>query len=435
MKPILGVVAVLSWLARCQDVDLPNHHPHPHSHGHADAGVEPPPEDAGRDAAIEVDAAVDASDHVGPELDPCQGPPGLYVDANCEQVDPALRPYRPAYELWSDGASKQRYIYLPPGTRIDASNPDRWTFPVGTRLYKTFSVDGLRIETRVMEKLAAEPGVDSWSFVAYAWSGDQRSVSVADPAIGVPGALGTDHDIPTQAQCKTCHTMTTSVSIQGVDAATGAVVRTTQVKNLDAVNGFEAIQLNHGDTASGVTLRELLEAGLFSNGSVDTETARLPGDATARAALGYLHANCGHCHGGASPRANLNLSAKVGMTVQTAPAVTTGMCACLGRWTGRKNVAGEQYARRILAGDADVSGIVGRMRVRGMGEQMPPLGTKRIDTAGVEAVSKWIDGLDPGVCGAAPACAPPAAPMAPMQAAAGAPAPTAAAGAPAPAPQ
>jgi predicted neuraminidase len=63
-----------------------------------------------------------------------------------------VRSYRPKYELWSDGSTKQRFIYLPPNTQIDTTNPDRWAFPQGTRLYKTFSIDGLRLETRVSEK-------------------------------------------------------------------------------------------------------------------------------------------------------------------------------------------------------------------------------------------------------------------------------------------
>ena len=68
--------------------------------------------------------------------------------------------YQPAYELWSDGAEKERFVYLPPETQIDTSNPDRWTFPVGTRFYKTFAVGGKRIETRLIEKVAPEPGED-----------------------------------------------------------------------------------------------------------------------------------------------------------------------------------------------------------------------------------------------------------------------------------
>ena len=46
--------------------------------------------------------------------------------------------FSPQYPLWSDGTGKRRWISLPPGTSIDASRPDAWEFPVGTRLWKEF---------------------------------------------------------------------------------------------------------------------------------------------------------------------------------------------------------------------------------------------------------------------------------------------------------
>ena len=49
---------------------------------------------------------------------------------------------------------KRRWISLPPGSAIDASDPDAWAFPVGTRLWKEFSFGGQRVETRYMERQA-----------------------------------------------------------------------------------------------------------------------------------------------------------------------------------------------------------------------------------------------------------------------------------------
>ena len=34
--------------------------------------------------------------------------------------------YSPQYPLWSDGATKRRWVLLPPGQTIDASDPDVW---------------------------------------------------------------------------------------------------------------------------------------------------------------------------------------------------------------------------------------------------------------------------------------------------------------------
>lgn len=49
---------------------------------------------------------------------------GLYADLGADALAPGVLPYRPEFELWSDGASKRRWIWLPPGTRIDTGS--RW---------------------------------------------------------------------------------------------------------------------------------------------------------------------------------------------------------------------------------------------------------------------------------------------------------------------
>src|SRR5512136_3067556 len=54
---------------------------------------------------------------------------GLYSDFSHKTIDPRNLSYSPQYPLWSDGAVKRRWIYLPPGTAIDASDPDIWLFP------------------------------------------------------------------------------------------------------------------------------------------------------------------------------------------------------------------------------------------------------------------------------------------------------------------
>jgi hypothetical protein len=130
----------------------------------------------------------------------------------------------------------------------------------------------------------------------------------------------------------------------------------------------------------------------------------------AQAALGYLHANCGNCHGGPMPRAGFALGSLIGTSeVADTPAYrAANECQCLTRWTGRLDADGEAYTRRIVPGHAADSAVIARMSVRGMGEQMPPIGSSIVDTAAVVAVSAWIDALDPTLCDAAPACAVPA---------------------------
>jgi hypothetical protein len=93
---------------------------------------------------------------------------GLYASAGSSKLAGDVRPYAPAHELWSDGATKRRWIRLPPGGRIDTADMDAWSFPVGTRLWKEFSRDGRRIETRLLTRVDAGP--DGWVALAYVWN-------------------------------------------------------------------------------------------------------------------------------------------------------------------------------------------------------------------------------------------------------------------------
>ena len=63
---------------------------------------------------------------------------GLYSDWATKTIARDNLPFSPQYPLWSDGAKKSRWVRIPKGAYIDASNPDVWRFPVGTRLWKEF---------------------------------------------------------------------------------------------------------------------------------------------------------------------------------------------------------------------------------------------------------------------------------------------------------
>ena len=71
---------------------------------------------------------------------------GLYADAAAKQLAPDVVSFTSQYPLWSDGAAKRRWIRIPPGSAIDAADPNAWIFPVGTRVWKEFSF-ARRVET------------------------------------------------------------------------------------------------------------------------------------------------------------------------------------------------------------------------------------------------------------------------------------------------
>lgn len=317
----------------------------------ADVGEDAPPD-------VPVDAPDDVPADAGP---PCMGPPGLYVEGSCTELAPGVRRFAPRYVLWSDGADKERFVSLPAGSRIDTTDPDAWVYPVGTIMWKTFRRDGLRIETRINEKIAPGTGIASWRMRTFAWSADQ--LSVTEVTDGVVDALGTDHDIPPVALCPQCHS--------------GAAV--------DVSLGFTAIQLNHD--GSDVTL-----AGLFAEGAltaeIDTTDAVVPGGATTSEALGYLHANCGPCHGGPTPQPvtdPLVFWIDVGVRDESFTGPYTTAVSHPSMWSGA--------AFRIVAGDPDASAVIRRMTSRTVGVQMPPIASELPHPAGIGAVRAWINSL------------------------------------------
>jgi hypothetical protein len=437
MKPVLGLAVLLTWFAKCDEhgVQFP-HRPHkPHgSAGAAAPDAGEPDEEAGSsapEAGASGAAAGSAAPIAGqpaaagnPAPGACKGPAGLYKDSACCELQDGLRPYRPRYELWADGASKDRVIYLPAGTKIDTRKTDRWNFPQGTRIYKTFSLNGLKLETRVLEKTASgAPGVNSWTFAVWQWNAEQNFATKLEGDAfknGVKDALGTGHDIPSEANCKTCHT-------QAETSAMGAPA-------LDAVNGFSALQLNH--EGAGFTLRELLDSDWLTGdqtGAISVDNANILGDEQAVAALGYLHANCGHCHS-TSIRSGFQLWAKIGASECDQPAYAFAVGQCLTGWRGHEISTDPNetqiYLRRVVAGDAAMSGMVARMNARDnpMGDQMPKIGTEIVDAEGVKQVSDWIDSLTIQSCGPYRECLPPPPPTAGAGGAAGSPAARAGAG-------
>jgi len=334
------------------------------------------------DATRDAPGVSDATTEPGDAATGCASALGLYADADCETLNAGILHFTPQYPLWSDGSSKFRYVYLPPRTTIDVSDPDRWIFPVGTRFWKHFETpDGTRLETRVIEKTSDQPGVDGWDFETYVWN--EAGDEVTPVTDGLENVLGTGHDIPAVRDCSDCHS----------GGANERGASPSEDELLDLALGFGAIQLNH--EASDTTLIGLHADGWLSE-AIDPALAQIPGDATAQAALGYLHGNCGSCHGGASPAKDLTMFVDVGTArVEDTPT-----------WDGNVGVRTDPNERatgiedmpeiRIVPGDPANSALVWRMQQRGGEEddaQMPPLATEVVDEAAVEAIEAWVRSL------------------------------------------
>ena len=103
---------------------------------------------------------------------------GLYANVAKLKIDPRNRTFSPQYPLWSDGATKRRWVRLPEGSMIDVADLAKWDLPVGTKFWKEFSFNGRKVETRFLWQTRK----GHWVFASYAWNEAQTN---AELAIGV----------------------------------------------------------------------------------------------------------------------------------------------------------------------------------------------------------------------------------------------------------
>jgi hypothetical protein len=302
---------------------------------------------------------------------------GLYVDIASKTLSSAVRSYQPAVPLWSDGAQKMRWIQLPAGTQIDVSDPNEWSFPVGTKIWKEFSRGGKRIETRLFQKIDDGPP-PIWVHATYAWNEDESEAVTSgggDITLADDGGI---YHIPTFAECEECHNGRT-----------------------DHVLGFEQVSLGE-QGALGLTLAELAAEALIAPTPAQTQlTIGEDSTGVAAPALAWLHVNCGvTCH-----NANSNATAYgVGMRLRLDPALLDGRPVTISAFDPLSTTIGVAARSpgwvqpvawtRIVPGDPAHSLLVQLISNRGtnnpVGGQMPPIASLIVDTADVANVVAWI---------------------------------------------
>jgi hypothetical protein len=312
---------------------------------------------------------------------------GLYADFATRTIAPANLPFSPQYPLWTDGAAKRRWISLPKGAWIDATDPDVWVFPVGTRVWKEFSFDGQPVETRYMERL--DDG--EWSYATYRWAANDRGEIDASlaPWKGVKAAAasstGVRHDLPSVYDCRSCHE--------------GQPARILGVSALQLSPDRDPLAPHQQAPEPGsVDLADLVARGLVRGLPVELlrTPPRVPSvTPEARAAMGYLHGNCSNCHNPRGPLAELGMSLEVSARAAAA-LVNAGDTVLTAVGNGAHyRPSGSDSSLRIVAGDPEASLLVRRMASRDALLQMPPLGTRRVDEDALALVQYWIRNATP----------------------------------------
>ncbi len=290
---------------------------------------------------------------------------GFFLDPAVQTPAWGVHPYELNTPLYSDGAEKLRFIYMPEGTKAEANGEGLLKFPVGSALIKTFAFgegDKRRlIETRVLLHRA-----DGWIALPYKWNKEQTdallAIAGARLPITTPGGEEISYRIPNKNQCKECHGLDDEVVLLGPRA-----------RNLSA------------EWLAGFAERGWLDAapGLAERLPVWADREHTDIEAAARA---YLDVNCAHCHRPGAMASNSGLDLRWEQTDPIAIGVLKRPVAA-GRGSG-----GLEFS--IVPGDPDNSIMVHRMNSIESGVAMPELGKATVDKDGVAAVERWIAGMD-----------------------------------------
>jgi hypothetical protein len=151
------------------------------------------------------------------------------------------------------------------------------------------------------------------------------------------------------------------------------------------VLGFSAIQLSADPAPGELALRELIDTDRLTPPPASLFV--VPGNSTERAALGYIHANCGHCHNQDRPPAEgprcydpeNDLDFWLRVDRLGAPGATPTYESAIDHVVEPRDPDGSKLLR-----------LVSR---RGTDLHMPPLGTERVDDDGVKLLRAWIEGM------------------------------------------
>lgn len=292
-------------------------------------------------------------------------------------------PYQLNSPLFSDYASKLRFIKLPEGTKVAYNADSVFQFPVGTAIIKTFyypreeanPAAGRRImETRVLIRQEK-----SWVALPYIWDEAQTeaTLEVAGGSAMVrwkdkQGILKqVNYQVPNMNQCKGCHERSGQMSPIGPSAR----------------------QLNgdfHYTSGKQNQLEYWTKAGILSDLPHHKEIPALvnymdESKSLDERAKAYLDINCAHCHNLTGPARSSGLYLHWNSKDKTAYGFMKTPVAA-GRGSGNLKYD-------IVPGKAKESILAYRMDSVDPGVMMPELGRKIKHQEGIKLIQDWINSL------------------------------------------
>jgi uncharacterized repeat protein (TIGR03806 family) len=308
----------------------------------------------------------------------------FFADGPAQVAGEGVVPYDVNSPLFSDYASKHRFLFLPePMAYTDSGVFD---LPVGSVLIKSF---GYRADLRqadsaerLVETRLLVHGEAGWEGLVYVWDDAQSDarLQVAGGIVPVEWidaageARQLQYIVPNINQCENCHIAGDTAQPIGI-----------QARHLNRDYPYAEGTANQ--------LAALGERGLLTGAPADPATAPRaavwddPESGTVEErARAWLDINCAHCHSPTGPARTSGLDLRA---EQTEPALY-GVCktpVAAGAGSG-----GRQYG--IVPGQPDESILVFRLESVEPAIRMPEILRQTVHTESVALVREWIAGLE-----------------------------------------
>lgn len=308
----------------------------------------------------------------------------LFRDAGAREPNGRVTAYDLNTPLYSDGALKFRYVYIPQGQTARYSSDDVFEFPIGTVLVKTFAfAEDMRrpnenvrfLETRLLIRRA-----EGWVALPYVWNEAQTEARLSLIGADVPVSF-TDEDgdaqtlnwaVPNVNDCRGCHTRA------GEFVSIGPNARNLN-RDYDYPDGAQN-QLAYWHE------HDLLDTLPASRGPRVPNAYNAADGTLDQRARAYLDVNCAHCHSPQGPGHTSGLDLRWSQSDPAAWGVNKRPVAA-GRASGG-------FAFAIEPGHPERSILVHRMESTDPGVMMPELGRQLTDERGVALMREWIGAMN-----------------------------------------
>ncbi|MBX7072737.1 MAG: hypothetical protein K1X71_06275 [Pirellulales bacterium] len=317
---------------------------------------------------------------------------GIFVgDGRSQQPAPGVIPYDINTPLFSDYATKYRFVKLPAGGKAQYNADRALDFPVGTIIAKTFAYPhDMRDPTqgeRLMETRILLHRADGWVGLPYVWNDEQT-----EARLEVVGAVkpvkwihtdgnerAIDYLIPNANQCKGCHKAERDTMLP---IGPKARHMNRDLVYHDRDQPYTENQLTHwtrigaleGAPADPAAAPRMAVWNDPSSGSLNDR------------ARAWLEINCAHCHnpGGNARNSGLNLMASTERPFEFGvfkPPVAAG-----------RGSGGLRYD--IVPGKPDESVLVFRIGSDHPEVMMPEIGRRLVHQEGLALIREWVASLE-----------------------------------------